>query len=46
MKDDIAITLLLRALYEAEKKLDTRNFAKGHGFDEWVKHKFPDRNKR
>ena len=37
---DIAITLLLRQLYEAEKKLDERNLAKAHSFDTWVRMKF------
>jgi hypothetical protein len=38
--DDITITLLLRQLYEAEKRQPERNFAKAHSFDTWVVWKF------
>lgn len=37
--------LLLRQLYETEKRLDERNFAKGHSFEEWVDFRFPKREK-
>jgi hypothetical protein len=38
--DDITITLLLRQLYEAEKRQPERNFAKAHSFATWVVWKF------
>jgi hypothetical protein len=38
--DAIAINLLLRALYEAEKRQDVRNAAKAHSFDTWVRMRF------
>jgi hypothetical protein len=32
---DLVVELLLRRLYETERKLPNRNFAKGHSFEEW-----------
>jgi len=30
--------LALRALYEIERRLENRNFAKDHAFEEWLNH--------
>lgn len=33
------IELLLRELYETERRLPERNYAHGHSFDEWKTYK-------
>ena len=30
------VRTLLRRLYDTERRLDERNFAKGHSFEEWL----------
>lgn len=36
MADELTNVLLLWRLYETERQLPNRNFAKDHSFEEWV----------
>lgn len=36
--DNALIILLLKRLYETERKLEERNFAHGNSFEEWLRY--------
>jgi hypothetical protein len=36
---EAALVALLKELYEAERKQQERNYAKGHSFEEWLDHR-------